>query len=175
MLQTKERVKRTKSAEQALSSLMRLCARAERSSGDARRLMATWGVPEQDREKVLQRLIAERFIDDERYASAFVREKVSLGGWGEYKIRAALRRKGIAEDIIARALQQISPSQSTEQLTMRLARKLKTVKYKSKYDLKNKLIRYGLSLGYTMEAVIPQVEKLIHDIKTEEECDDFLF
>jgi hypothetical protein len=58
---------------------------------------------------------------------------------------------------------------------MRLARKLKTVKYKSKYDLKNKLIRYGLSLGYTMEAVIPQVEKLIHDIKTEEECDDFLY
>ena len=166
MLQTKERVKRTKNAEQALSSLMRLCARAERSSGDARRLMATWGVPEQDREKVLQRLIAERFIDDERYASAFVRE---------YKICAALRRKGIAEDIIARALQQISPSQSAEQLAMRLARKLKTVKYKSKYDLKNKLIRYGLSLGYTMEAVIPQVEELIHDIKTEEECDDFLF
>ncbi|MBO5984337.1 MAG: RecX family transcriptional regulator, partial [Rikenellaceae bacterium] len=62
MLQTRERVKRTKSAEQALSSLMRLCARAERSSGDARRLMATWGVAEQDREKVLQRLKAERFI-----------------------------------------------------------------------------------------------------------------
>ena len=175
MLQTKERVKRTKNAEQALSSLMRLCARAERSSGDARRLMATWGVPELDRDKVLQRLRAERFIDDERYAAAFVREKVSLSGWGEYKIRATLRRKGITEEIIAQALQQISPTQSAEQLSARLARKLKTVKYKSKYDLKNKLIRYGLSLGYTIETVIPQVEELIRDIKTEEECDDFLY
>ena len=170
-----KRVKRTKTAEQALASLQRLCARAERSSGDALRLMAGWEVEPAKRQEVLQRLIADRFIDDRRYAEAFVREKTSLSSWGEYKIRTALRRKGIAEDIIARALQQISPSQSAEQLAIRLARKLKTVKYKSKYDLKNKLIRYGLSLGYTMEAVIPQVEELIHDIKTEEECDDFLF
>lgn len=175
MLPKQERVKPKKSAEQALTSLMRLCARAERSSGDAKRLMATWGVPEQDRVKVLQRLIAERFIDDERYAAAFVREKVSLSGWGEYKIRATLRRKGIAEEIIATALQQISPAQSAEQLASRLARKLKTVKYKSKYDLKNKLIRYGLSLGFAMDPVLQQVEQLTHDIKTEEECDDFSY
>ena len=175
MLPKQERVKPKKSAEQALTSLMRLCARAERSSGDAKRLMATWGVPEQDRAKVLRRLIAERFIDDERYAAAFVREKVSLSGWGEYKIRATLRRKGIAEEIIATALQQISPAQSAEQLASRLARKLKTVKYKSKYDLKNKLIRYGLSLGFAMDPVLQQVEQLTHDIKTEEECDDFSY
>ena len=175
MLPKQERVKPKKSAEQALTSLMRLCARAERSSGDAKRLMATWGVPERDRVKVLQRLIAERFIDDERYAAAFVREKVSLSGWGEYKIRATLRRKGIAEEIIATALQQISLAQSAEQLASRLARKLKTVKYKSKYDLKNKLIRYGLSLGFAMDPVLQQVEQLTHDIKTEEECDDFSY
>ena len=85
---------------------MRLCARAERSSGDARRLMATWGVPEQDREGVLQRLKREKFIDDERYAEAFVREKVNLSGWGEWKIRSALKRKGVAEDVINAALGQ---------------------------------------------------------------------
>ena len=81
MLPTTKRVKRTKTAEQALISLMRLCSRAERSSGDAKRLMATWEVPLQDRAGVLQRLKAERFIDDERYAMAFVREKVNLNGW----------------------------------------------------------------------------------------------
>ena len=89
--------------------------------------MATWEVPLQDRAGVLQRLKAERFIDDERYAMAFVREKVNLNGWGEHKIRAALRRKGIAEDIIARAIKEISPEQSTQRLVERLERKLKTV------------------------------------------------
>ena len=175
MLPTQTKVKKPKSAQQALSSLMRLCARAERSSGDAKRLMATWGVAEGEREGVLQRLIKERFIDDERYAEAFVREKSHLSGWGEYKIRTALHRKGIARDIIEKALQQLSPEKNRERLSARLTRKIKTVKYSSPYDLKNKLIRYGLSLGYTMEAVIPQVEELIHYIKNEEECDDFLY
>ena len=174
MLPTKPRVKREKSAAQALSSLMRLCARAERSSGDAKRLMATWGVAEGERATVLQRLIKERFIDDERYAEAFVREKSRLSGWGEYKIRTALGCKGIATDIIEKALQQLSPEQNRERLTARLSRKIKTVKHSSPYDLKNKLLRYGLSLGFTMDDVMPCVEQLLRERKIEE-CDDFLY
>ena len=175
MLQTKPKVKRPKTAEQALSSLMRLCARAERSSGDAMRLMATWMVPEADRQGVLQRLIKERFIDDSRYAEAFVREKSNLSAWGEYKIRTALRRKGIADDIINSALQQMPTEQNLERLTERLKRKIRTIKYDTTYQLKTKLIRHALSLGFTMDDVLKCVEDVMRDIKTEEECDDFLF
>ena len=175
MLPTKPKVKRPKTAEQALASLMRLCARAERSSGDAMRLMATWMVPEADRQGVLQRLIKDRFIDDSRYAEAFVREKSNLGAWGEYKIRTALRRKGIADDIINSALQQMPTEQNIERLTERLKRKMRTIKYDTTYQLKTKLIRHALSLGFTMDDVLKCVEEVMRDIKTEEECDDFLF
>ena len=63
-------VPRTKTPEQALAALMRLCARAEKSEGDARRLMRGWGVAEKDAEQVLGRLVRDRFIDDSRYAEA---------------------------------------------------------------------------------------------------------
>ena len=175
MLPTKPKVKRTKTAEQALASLMRLCARAERSSGDAMRLMATWMVPEGDRQGVLQRLIKDRFIDDSRYAEAFVREKSNLSAWGEYKIRTALRRKGIADEIINSALQQMPAEQNLERLTECLKRKMRTIKYDTTYQLKTKLIRHALSLGFTMDDVLKCVEDVMRDIKTEEECDDFLF
>ena len=175
MLPTKPKVKRPKTAEQALASLMRLCARAERSSGDAMRLMATWLVPEADRQGVLQRLIKDRFIDDSRYAEAFVREKSNLSAWGEYKIRTALRRKGIADDIINSALQQMPTEQNLERLTERLKRKMRTIKYDTTYQLKTNLIRHALSLGFTMDDVLKCVEDVMRDIKTEEECDDFLF
>ena len=175
MLPTKPKVKRPKTAEQALASLMRLCARAERSSGDAMRLMATWLVPEADRQGVLRRLIKERFIDDSRYAEAFVREKSNLSAWGEYKIRTALRRKGIADEIINSALQQMPAEQNLERLTERLKRKIRTIKYDTTYQLKTKLIRHALSLGFTMDDVLKCVEDVMRDIKTEEECDDFLF
>ena len=74
--------KRTKTPEQSLQSLMRMCARSERSSGDALRLMKRWGVADEDARKVLQRLQNERFIDDSRFAEAFVRDKINLSGWG---------------------------------------------------------------------------------------------
>ena len=175
MLPTKPKVKRPKTAEQALASLMRLCARAERSSGDAMRLMATWMVPEGDRQRVLQRLIKDRFIDDSRYTEAFVREKSNLSAWGEYKIRATLRRKGIADEIINNALQQMPTEQNIERLTERLKRKMRTIKYDTTYQLKTKLIRHALSLGFTMDDVLKCVEEVMRDINTEEECDDFLF
>ena len=175
MLPTQKRVKRTKTVEEALASLMRLCARAERSSGDARRLMATWGVPEQDREGVLQRLKREKFIDDGRYAEAFVREKINLSGWGEWKIRSALKRKGVAEDVINAALGQLSPEQSAQRLAERLKRKMRTVKYSSAYELRTKLIRYALSLGYAMDEVMGEVEAITQEIKTKEECDNFIY
>ena len=160
-----------RSAEEALVSLMRLCARAEKSSGDARRLMRGWGVEPAAQESVLRQLIAQRFIDDERYAAAFVREKVNLSGWGAYKIRAALARKGIEERIINAALQNIDSAKSAEQLSQRLQRKMRTTKAASEYELKTKLMRYGVSLGYDFETVREAVDALIKT--TDERCDIF--
>ena len=119
---------------------------------------------------MVARLVRERFIDDSRYAEAFVREKVRLSGWGEYKIRTALQRKGIRREVIEEALRQINRDEAGKRLAERLARKMRTVRYASPYDLKTKLIRYGLSLGYDYETVIDAASALVKDTDT---CDDF--
>lgn len=146
--------KRTKTPEQALSALMRLCARAEKSESDARRLMRGWGLSAQDAERTLERLIRDRFIDDARYAAAFVRDKLRLSGWGDRKIRAALARKGIRSDRIDAALAQADRTGLEERLAQQLRRKAASIRYATPYELKTKLIRYGLSLGYDYEAVL---------------------
>ena len=164
--------RRTKTPEQALTSLMRLCARAEKSTGDARRLMRGWGVDESAQEEVLRKLIEQRFIDDVRFAGAFVREKVNLSGWGAYKIRAALARKGIDHATVERALAETDTAQSAERLRQQLARKMRSVKAASAYELRTKLMRYGLSLGFDFEAVGDAVNAMIKN-SDEEECDVF--
>ena len=146
--------KRAKTPDEALAALQRLCARAEKSQEDARRLMRGWGLAEPDRERVLNRLVQERFINDARYAEAFVREKMRMSSWGAYKIRAALGRKKIEKSIIDSALQQMGDTDMTARLRQQLARKARTVKYSTPYELKTKLIRYGLSLGYDYETVL---------------------
>ena len=171
MLQKTPKIKRNKTADEALTSLMRLCARAERSSGDALRLMQNWGVNKNEQQEVLQRLIKERFIDDRRYAEAFIREKCNLSAWGRYKIQSALKRKGIASDIIAEALAELNPTDNKKRLQDRLQTKIKHIKYDTAYQLKTKLIRYALSLGFEMDEVMDCVNEIIKNNNITE-CDD---
>ena len=171
MLQKTPKIKRAKTADEALASLMRLCARAERSSGDALRLMQNWGVAKEEQYRVLQRLQRERFIDDRRYAEAFVREKCNLSAWGRYKIQSALMRKGIASDIIAEALAALNTTDNKKRLQERLQTKIKHIKYDTPYQLKTKLIRYALSLGFEMDEVMDCVNEIIKENNITE-CDD---
>ena len=164
------RKKKVKTPEQALAALMRLCARAEKSQEDARRLMRGWGLAERDAEGVLAKLVRDRFIDDARYAGAFVREKLRLSGWGEYKIRTALQRKRIDRALIDAALAEADRSGMDERLRRQLERKARTAKYSTQYELKTKLIRYGLSLGYVYETVVEAASGLVTDTET---CDEF--
>ena len=158
--------RRTKSAEQALQALMRQCARSERSSGDALRLMRQWGVADEDARKVLAKLRADRFIDDARYAEAFVRDKLNLSGWGAYKIKMALRAKGVSSDIVESVVApMLAETDMAERLEDIMVRRMRTLKYNSPYDAKTKLIRFAASRGYDMEQAIECASKLIRDLE----------
>ena len=140
---------------------MRLCARAEKCSGDALRLMRRWGLSDADARGVLARLEKERFIDDRRYAEAYVREKMRFSGWGVHKIRAALRAKSVAPDIIAVALDQLTPEGNTERLAEMIRKKAAKTSYKNAYDLKAKLVRFGMSRGFDLDDVIAATEEYL--------------
>lgn len=140
---------------------MRLCARAEKCSGDAMRLMRRWGLSEADAQGVLARLVKERFIDDGRYAEAYVREKMKFSGWGVHKIRAALRAKSVSPDIIAAALDQLTPEGNTARLAEMIRKKAAKTSYKNAYDLKAKLVRFGMSRGFDLDDVIAATEEYL--------------
>ena len=156
-----------KTAAQALQSLMRLAARSEKSSGDALRLMQRWEVPVAERQGVLQKLIDNRFIDDRRYAEAYVREKSRLAGWGARKIAMQLRGKGIAQETIKEALTQLDGDDTKQRLVDKLRRKLKTTKAMSQYELRGKLLRYALSQGFDYEQASEAVASVVADCDEE--------
>lgn len=89
--------------------------------------MTRWGVAPADRERVLERLRRDRFIDDVRYAEAFVREKIHLSGWGARKIADALHRKRIARETIDRALAALDGDTARRRLADLLRRKVRTL------------------------------------------------
>lgn len=163
LITPKNRERKPKSAQQALQSLMRLCARSEKSSGDALRLMQQWQVPHTERQGVLERLVKERFIDDGRYAEAYVREKSRLSGWGARKIAMQLRQKGVSQAIIDEALGQLDSNVELPRLVDKLRRKIRTTKYTSDYELRGKLMRYALSLGFDYDIAQRAVEDSLEE------------
>lgn len=161
MEQKVRREQKAKTAQQALQSLMRMCARSERSSGDALRLMKRWGLTDEDAHKVLVRLQTERFIDDARYTEAFVRDKLNLSGWGAYKIKMALRTKGVSKEVIEEVVApMLAETNMTERLEDIMRRRMRTLKYNSLYDAKTKLIRFAASRGYDIEEAIECASKV---------------
>ena len=155
------RERKTKTAQQALQSLMRLAARSEKSTGDALRLMRTWGVPEAEQRGVLDKLIADRYIDNRRYAEAYTREKSQLAGWGERKIAMQLRLKGVERETISTVLAELMADDSrVERLRDKLEKKLRTVKVSNDYELRGKLMRYALGLGYDYDMAAEAVERV---------------
>ena len=161
MLPKSLKPKRTKTPEQALTALMRLAARSEKSSGDALRLMQNWGVEPTARQGVLQKLIDNKFIDDRRYAEAYVREKSRLAGWGARKIALQLRIKGVAQDVINEALRQIDDSDVQQRLCDKLRRKIKITKASSDFELRGKLFRYALSQGYDYDQINQAIAQVV--------------
>jgi len=146
--------------KKVLERLERLCARAEHCSADIRRkaLKALDG-DEAAASRIVSRLIEERYVDDARYAGAFVREKSALTGWGPVKIRFALRGKGIDGSIVDEALQEAWGDAATDKLQKLLSAKCRSLQ--GDPSIKLKLLRYGLGRGYTYEQVAPVVESLL--------------
>ena len=146
--------------EQVMTYLQNLCAKRECCRSEI--LKKAEKALEGDRaaaQEMLEALVADRFVDDARYAAAFAREKSALTGWGPEKIRYALIMKGIPKPVIASALEEIDPDAASAKMEKLVAAKCKTLH--GDPFIKFKLIKYALSRGYSYDDVAPVVERIL--------------
>ena len=142
-----------------LSRLQKLCSKTEYCRADVlRKALKDLEGDEEAAAKVVEALVADKYVDDARYASAFAREKASLQGWGPVKIRFQLRAKGVSDQVIAAALEEVEPDRAADKLERLLAAKARTLQGDPQFRLK--LIKFGLSRGYEYETVEEALKKL---------------
>jgi regulatory protein len=132
----------------ALSKAMARCSRREFCCDDIRTKLLSWEIDNNDADKIIGILINENFINETRFATAFVRDKFKYNKWGKVKITAHLRVKKLPPEIITFALDSIDNKQYSKLLHDILEDHIRSVKAKNQYDLKVKLLRYGLSKGF---------------------------
>lgn len=139
--------------QEAYLRLSALCAQAEHCRHELFEKMRRWGLDEAVAERVATRLVSERYVDDERYARAFVRDKVRYQKWGRRKIEQGLWQKHIADDIRQRVLNHIDDEEYLSVLRPLLKQKRKGIKASSDYELNQKLLRFALSRGFTFDII----------------------
>lgn len=141
-------IKKTLSPRAALVKLEELCARSEQSSGEILDRCRRWGIPSATAEKILARLRQGRYVDDSRFAQAFVRDKVVFNRWGRSRLRLALYQKGVDRDLIDQAIDTIDPDEYSAALTTLLTDKARLMADPTSYDSRMKLLRYAISRGF---------------------------
>ena len=137
-----------------------LCSRREYCVADVRQkaLKALEGDAATAAE-VVETLVKEKYVDDLRYASAFARDKASIQGWGDVKIKYMLSAKGIAASVISEALHEIDRDKSSSRLYKLLENKLRSLKDDPQCRLK--LLRFALGRGYSYDEVSHTIDKLL--------------
>lgn len=119
---------------------------------------------------VVDALVADRFVDNLRYASAFAREKAALSGWGPVKIRYALAAKGIDREAIAEAMAEIDGASADRKMETVLRTKYRTLAEDPQCRLK--LLKFGLGRGYEYEDIRTLVDRIIEEGGRSPEGDD---
>ena len=134
--------------DQVLDKMAKYCAYQERCVKDVKDKLKTFDIPEEEKTKILDYLLDNRFVNDERYAKAFVRGKVNQSGWGINKIRFHLMQNGIGKELIDEALGQTDEEVYRQRLIDILKTKSKTIKAESDFEKKRKLAAYAMQKGF---------------------------
>lgn len=139
--------------EKALIRCEELCARAERCEHELREKMRAWRIDTRDIDAIINSLVTRRFLDDCRYARAFVRDKYRFARWGRRKIAMALKQKRIDSDTIDEALEEINQEEYTAVLRSLLKAKAAHMERPLSYEDRMKLFRFAVARGFETQLI----------------------
>jgi regulatory protein len=163
-------MKKEMTGQEAYLQLAALCAQAEHCEQEMRDKMKRWEIDETTQNKVIERLIKEHYIDEERYARAFVKDKIRYNKWGRRKVQQALWQKRISDDVQRLVLDEIDEKEYLDVLRPLLKQKRKSIKAESDYEMNQKLVRFALGRGFGFSIIRQCLD--VDDIDVDEDAND---
>jgi regulatory protein len=148
------------SKKEALLKAAAYCAYQERTQEEVRSKLYTYGLSPDEVEQVLLELIAEKLVDEERYAASYVRGRYSLKRWGRRKIIQGLKGKRISDYCIRQGLKEIDPEQYWQNVLYLLEKKNRSEKDGNPLLRRQKLTYYLLGKGYENDLVQDALQEL---------------
>lgn len=132
----------------AIERLKNYCALQDRCQWDVAQKMKEWGLLEMTQNHILEILIQEKYVDEERFAQSFCRGKFLIKKWGKVKITNELKKKKISDICIKKGLEEIDLTEYDLLLENLLTKKNDTLRDKNHFTRKSKLARFLIQRGF---------------------------
>ena len=146
-----------------------ICSQKECCIFDIKQKLRRKELSDTEIEQIIDKLVAEKYIDETRYARSYIADKLRFNKWGAQKIKNHLRAKYIPTSIIENAFLEFENDALTQALPDLLEKKRKSVKGKSEYEINTKLIRYALGKGFAMSDVLKCLKAMnVNDLPDED-------
>lgn len=140
-------------ADEILYKLAAKCSISEQCLSDIETKLSRYNLTEEERTRILRHLIEEKYIDDCRYAEAYVRDKYRFNKWGRIKIAQGLRMKGIDSETINNAMGAIDEDEYLGILRDLIKAKRKSTRGKNDYEINGKIARFAVGRGFEYAAI----------------------
>lgn len=141
--------KKALTVQEAQIRLETLCARAEHSTGELAERLRRWGIGGADAEKIMASLKAHKFVDDKRFARAYIADKIKFARWGKRKVYQGLMMKKVDTGIIKEILAEIDNEEYEDTLEAVLNSKISSnPQLLETYEGRSKLFRFAASRGF---------------------------
>ena len=155
-------MKKEYTREELLHKAASYCSLSEHCVSDVEEKLILWNAQENDKQFIVNKLLKDDFINEKRYATAFVNDKFKFNKWGKIKISMALKQKRVDNDLIVNALNSIDEDEYNEMLATILKTKLKTLKWKDEYEKTGKLFAFAQSRGFENEVIDRIIRTIIN-------------
>mgnify|MGYP006187520859 FL=1 len=144
----------------AIERLKNYCALQDKCQWDVIQKMQEWGLLEVSKNHILELLIQEKYVDEERYSRSFCRGKFRIKKWGKVKISNELKKKYISEVCITKGLEEINDFEYQEELNKQYHKKKSIIKEKNYFIKKKKIATYLINRGYENNLVWDKLREL---------------
>ena len=103
----------------------------------------------------IEKLYKNNLLNDDRFAKAFINDKLNFTTMGPYRIEQELKKHKIDSDTIYRYLSNIDDSVIDNKINKQIVKLIKGSK--KKQNLRNKVYMNLLSLGYSNEMILRNI------------------
>lgn len=129
------------------------CAYQERAQQEVRDKLYEYGLHQNEVEELITELIVTNFLNEERFAMAYVSGKVNIKKWGRIKIKQGLKFKKVSDKLIQKALNSIDGEKYVANLLATAEKKIKVLTEKDPIKRKYKLITYLQTKGFEKDLI----------------------